>query len=189
MHICRFCFESGDAGSLISPCVCKGTVQFVHRDCLYRWMFLDTDIPNSICPICKTQIDKAYIPSLEVIPRKGSIYYFLDNSVTFALVVHYVSFLMGLWSFMVVSHLIINISYVCLFPLIARVNNWREYIRVSYKSYAFLAAYTIVTAYTLGSDFSIRSVSVAYTLNRYWITHIKALHDVNALLLERFRKG
>jgi hypothetical protein len=151
-------------------------------------MFI-TDTPNNICPICKTLLNKEYVPALEVIPKKGRIYFFLDNSVTFALVVHYVSFLMSLWSFMVTAHLTLNIAYICLFLLIVRVNNWREYIRVSYKSYAFLAAYTIVVVYTLGSDFSIRSVSIAYTLNRYWITHIKALHDVNALLLERFRKG
>ncbi|KAF6167290.1 hypothetical protein GIB67_043151 [Kingdonia uniflora] len=36
---CRICLESDcDQGDeLISPCMCKGTQQFVHRSCLDHW--------------------------------------------------------------------------------------------------------------------------------------------------------
>ena len=32
---CRVCFESG--GDIIAPCQCRGTSQWIHRDCLNRW--------------------------------------------------------------------------------------------------------------------------------------------------------
>jgi hypothetical protein len=37
MSECRICFSS-DPRFLISPCMCKGSVQFVHQKCLLRWL-------------------------------------------------------------------------------------------------------------------------------------------------------
>ncbi|WVZ69845.1 hypothetical protein U9M48_018569 [Paspalum notatum var. saurae] len=35
--VCRICFDHGPGDELISPCMCKGTQQFVHRSCLDHW--------------------------------------------------------------------------------------------------------------------------------------------------------
>ena len=32
---CRICFE--EEGELMTPCYCKGTMKYVHRDCLNQW--------------------------------------------------------------------------------------------------------------------------------------------------------
>ena len=34
---CRICFGDGTEGKLLSPCLCKGSMRFVHVECLQRW--------------------------------------------------------------------------------------------------------------------------------------------------------
>ncbi|KAG0455954.1 hypothetical protein HPP92_023742 [Vanilla planifolia] len=50
---CRICLESGD--ELISPCMCKGTQQFVHRSCLDHWRAVKARFAFSHCTTCKAQ--------------------------------------------------------------------------------------------------------------------------------------
>ncbi|KAJ1284266.1 hypothetical protein BS78_03G192000 [Paspalum vaginatum] len=54
---CRICLESetepGD--ELISPCMCKGTHQFVHRSCLDHWRSVKEGTAFSHCTTCKAQ--------------------------------------------------------------------------------------------------------------------------------------
>lgn len=54
---CRICFESeserGD--ELISPCMCKGTHQFVHRSCLDHWRSVKEGTAFSHCTTCKAR--------------------------------------------------------------------------------------------------------------------------------------
>lgn len=35
--MCRICLEPDD-GSLIEPCSCKGSVRYVHENCLKQWI-------------------------------------------------------------------------------------------------------------------------------------------------------
>ena len=35
---CRICLESNNQESMISPCRCSGTSQWVHRECIERWI-------------------------------------------------------------------------------------------------------------------------------------------------------
>ncbi|KAJ6759524.1 RING/FYVE/PHD ZINC FINGER SUPERFAMILY PROTEIN, partial [Salix koriyanagi] len=54
---CRICLETdcepGD--ELISPCMCKGTQQFVHRSCLDHWRSVKEGFAFSHCTTCKAQ--------------------------------------------------------------------------------------------------------------------------------------
>ncbi|CAN6441997.1 unnamed protein product [Victoria cruziana] len=54
---CRICLESDcDPGDqLISPCMCKGTQQFVHRSCLDHWRSVKEGFAFSHCTTCKAQ--------------------------------------------------------------------------------------------------------------------------------------
>ncbi|KAK9059453.1 hypothetical protein SSX86_020155 [Deinandra increscens subsp. villosa] len=57
MAICRICLE-GDGeedDDLISPCMCKGTQQFVHRACLDHWRSVKEGFAFSHCSTCKAQ--------------------------------------------------------------------------------------------------------------------------------------
>ncbi|KAK3025742.1 hypothetical protein RJ639_042511 [Escallonia herrerae] len=54
---CRICLEcDGDEDEdLISPCMCKGTQQFVHRSCLDHWRSVKEGFAFSHCTTCKAQ--------------------------------------------------------------------------------------------------------------------------------------
>ncbi|GAB2289234.1 hypothetical protein Dimus_023539 [Dionaea muscipula] len=54
---CRICLEyDGDEDDqLISPCMCKGTQQFVHRSCLDHWRSVKEGFAFSHCTTCKAQ--------------------------------------------------------------------------------------------------------------------------------------
>lgn len=46
---CRICLEEG--GDLFSPCLCKGSVKYVHRECLDKWLATAEDPLR--CTICR----------------------------------------------------------------------------------------------------------------------------------------
>eukprot|EP00249_Psilotum_nudum_P019756 c27405_g1_i3 orf=324-977(+) len=54
---CRICLESEPSFSdeLIAPCMCKGTQQFVHRECLDHWRSVKEGFAFSHCTTCKAQ--------------------------------------------------------------------------------------------------------------------------------------
>ncbi|KAA8535041.1 hypothetical protein F0562_030044 [Nyssa sinensis] len=55
---CRICLECDgeeDYDELISPCMCKGTQQFVHRSCLDHWRSVKEGFAFSHCTTCKAQ--------------------------------------------------------------------------------------------------------------------------------------
>ncbi|KAH9288722.1 hypothetical protein KI387_032839 [Taxus chinensis] len=55
---CRICLElegSDPGDELISPCMCKGTQQFVHRYCLDHWRSVNEGFAFSHCTTCKAQ--------------------------------------------------------------------------------------------------------------------------------------
>ncbi|XP_023218508.1 E3 ubiquitin-protein ligase MARCH2-like [Centruroides sculpturatus] len=54
---CRICLA--DEGNLISPCLCKGSVGFVHKNCLETW--LENRNVDS-CELCQTPFHVIRIP-------------------------------------------------------------------------------------------------------------------------------
>ncbi|XP_023739118.1 uncharacterized protein LOC111887197 [Lactuca sativa] len=54
---CRICLECDgeEDDDLISPCMCKGTQQFVHRSCLDHWRSVKEGFAFSHCTTCKAQ--------------------------------------------------------------------------------------------------------------------------------------
>jgi len=58
-HHCRYCLEPDMIGNLLSLCACRGSVMYVHKECLLRWIFQrfknhqisSNQIVN--CEICK----------------------------------------------------------------------------------------------------------------------------------------
>jgi hypothetical protein len=53
--ICRVCFEGAEDGLLIAPCLCTGSVQYVHSKCLERWR-RDAGGLNALrCEICHAE--------------------------------------------------------------------------------------------------------------------------------------
>tara|TARA_Y100001970_G_scaffold272323_1_gene368882 strand:- start:1026 stop:1457 length:432 start_codon:yes stop_codon:yes gene_type:complete len=51
---CRICLEP--SGNLIVVCECKGSCEYVHKECIETWInhFNDNDIRHNKCEICKS---------------------------------------------------------------------------------------------------------------------------------------
>lgn len=70
---CRFCLESDSIGNLISPCLCKGTFQYVHNDCLIKWYTHASD-RGLQCSVCLEEYEKGYDLTLESIMPQNELY-------------------------------------------------------------------------------------------------------------------
>jgi hypothetical protein len=51
---CRICLQEDNIKNLISPCLCRGSNKYIHRECLNQWRRLsDNQEQNNKCPTCK----------------------------------------------------------------------------------------------------------------------------------------
>lgn len=51
---CRICLEEEQVDRpLISPCLCRGGIQYVHRECLQRWRQVRLDMAYYQCDVCR----------------------------------------------------------------------------------------------------------------------------------------
>lgn len=51
--VCRICYEGGDAGELLAPCDCQGSIKWVHRKCLDEWRLSSFNpLHVSQCGLC-----------------------------------------------------------------------------------------------------------------------------------------
>lgn len=53
--ICRICLESEPQNKLINPCKCSGTAEYVHRNCLSRWLKSRSRRKQMKCEICNSK--------------------------------------------------------------------------------------------------------------------------------------
>jgi hypothetical protein len=52
--MCRYChLEEPLVNTLISPCLCQGSLRYIHKDCLMRWLTVFEKDPK--CEICNTE--------------------------------------------------------------------------------------------------------------------------------------
>ena len=52
MKNCKYCLLDEDQNDMISPCSCKGTNGYVHRNCLETWIKSDINIHKEKCREC-----------------------------------------------------------------------------------------------------------------------------------------
>ncbi|XP_046810980.1 E3 ubiquitin-protein ligase MARCHF3 isoform X2 [Lucilia cuprina] len=50
--VCRICHNSENPEKLVSPCLCKGSLSYVHIDCLERWISVSN---CTTCELCQFQ--------------------------------------------------------------------------------------------------------------------------------------
>jgi E3 ubiquitin-protein ligase DOA10 len=47
---CRICLEDNDQYTMVRPCACRGTAEWIHRECLLRYLEV---YPTGVCHVCK----------------------------------------------------------------------------------------------------------------------------------------
>jgi hypothetical protein len=163
-------------------------------------MFTDLDDIKLKCSICKMPFLEAYLPTLEVVPKKGGLIDFiLGSSLGILFAVHYtLMFLLSMpytsepdfiRRYVNASQLGLHVIYGTLFFMTAKVKNWQEYVRVSHNAYKWLLIHHAVSLYLMLNGFLVLTIPIGSSMNMYWVTHKNALVKVNVGLIERFRAG
>jgi len=92
--VCRFCLEpkTDDKNPLIAPCKWKGSVRYVHIECIKLWR-RTTDVPEFIlkCQMCLTNYKMPTKHPLENIPNihYDTAWFFLSRPYTIVFMEHY----------------------------------------------------------------------------------------------------
>ena len=93
--LCRFCLEPDIVAALITPCECKGTAKYVHKECLKSWIRI-TDIPEfkTLCQLCLTDYKFTRRWPLEKLFAESSsdAWYLLSRSYMFIILAYYTYF-------------------------------------------------------------------------------------------------
>ena len=75
--LCRFCLstKNDSLNPLISPCQCKGSMEFVHLRCLNRWREIDVLRNGRLCLLCLTKYTDCI--EFEIIPKTDSLTHYI----------------------------------------------------------------------------------------------------------------
>jgi hypothetical protein len=87
---CRFCHEDFQSpeNPFLSPCDCKGSVEFVHTECLRRWRTTTTiDVHRTHCQMCKAPFQIPRRLPLETWPGPEQTYAWQVLSQTFLITI------------------------------------------------------------------------------------------------------
>lgn len=130
---CRICFETEEAtNKLLTPCDCRGTVQFIHHKCVLRWISTTTNEKfRYLCTLCggkyalpvHWKIEDEISGSLEYICFSSP----LLQSVTLQYIFLHTS---NVYRFLFVCYLLLNI-----------INFWRLLYKVKEKRIYFLFSF------------------------------------------------
>ncbi|CAG9322036.1 unnamed protein product [Blepharisma stoltei] len=68
---CRICMEHETPKyPLVSPCLCSGSVKYIHEECLKTWLVAqDKDLAESACEICKAKYKMTFKISSQCSPK------------------------------------------------------------------------------------------------------------------------
>ena len=86
LKTCRYCLEQDDR-EYISPCLCKGGMKYIHKDCLNQWRELHLFNPEkrNSCEICKYKYKF----------KRGNVEYF--NKFFIKLNAYYIVHMLFIW--------------------------------------------------------------------------------------------
>lgn len=184
---CRFCLES--SGPMIEPCLCRGSVRYIHRACLNRWILQDGIINQErlVCSLCN-----APLFDFEIIPAQEGIVAYLFNITPMATLVQYFFLLASIKSiyppiyFFRVAQLVLHIFYTALLLYSVRVKHLIHYRSFVIKHHAYL--YWFLYLYSIYSFFTENKVIMAFSANTglvlLWKQHIRTLEYVNEYLIK-----
>ena len=193
--VCRFCLEPTVTrdNPFLSPCPCAGSVAFVHRKCLYRWIYQDPEEEKRWCNICHFYYYPAALPQLEIIPGANNLgQFFLNSSFSLTFIIQYawlmavrdefVSLMTNEVMLLKVSELqfLIHAIYAALFLTNFQVKGWLGYLRIAWKPYLMtgIGHVLLLTLIARGS-LTIGIVAGSY-LSFYWQVHVDSLKKRNA---------
>ena len=67
--VCRICYEGRDAGVLLRPCSCAGSIGAIHATCLARWLATRPELVQRGCDVCRAPWDCVRRPTVRAFAR------------------------------------------------------------------------------------------------------------------------
>ena len=184
---CRFCLET-DNKPMISPCRCSGTVKYVHKECIHKWVFQDDQIieERNNCSICKDTIFK-----FEFVPLHTEINnVILSNATAINMLIQYLYVVFILTpndslNVMYVSHALMQFLYITIYIDNFRVKNLQLYHTLACERYG----YTLYIFYILSLiavfkyEHLVCSIMNNMIITVQWKEHLHTLSRVNECLI------
>lgn len=198
-NICRFCLASKitQANPLISPCNCKGSLEFVHLKCLNRWRQMDVTRNSRTCFLCLTNYRLLQPFQFEQIPENQTMWLYCLNYPGLLLLAYNYIYAIAMASnrsytdyiflrdLYVASHYVFHLTYIGLF--------WTEW-RVINREFYWRQLKTIWTPLLLGvhlflfssleNDGFLVGPLLSFYMGIYWKLHLGMLRTVNAELAQ-----
>jgi hypothetical protein len=189
MRQCRFCLEI-DAEPMLSPCRCRGSVEFIHRECLHRWIREGDEIIEErlLCSLCKEPMFR-----LEPIPNPHDRrYILLYNSNVLTLVIHYAFFIFNLQSNKPLiyhfknAEICLHAIYLIVYSRSIRTSHPMLYrdVLLARRSYLYWLLH-LYFIYTFATEDSVMMAFASnFCITLHWNEHLHTLHEINSILLK-----
>jgi len=191
--VCRFCLDSGvtKRNPLFTPCLCNGSMKYVHVMCLDQWRVMDMDKNGTHCGLCLTEYTSTQHPFLEVIPSKDSYSSLLLRIPLLpAFILHYlyvIQFSINnniqhtfTYNKYVACQTLFQIAYLVLFITQIRVKNKNEYLTQWRQQKSLLLFITHLALYvSMLNGANMAGVSIDMFMGLYWIRHCQILQNIN----------
>lgn len=127
---CRICLDTENQESLITPCLCRGSAEFIHRECLTRYI---EHYPDGICRVClvKFQREKDHTVTILSISLAslGTIVFYLSpvqSLANFFLFVLFLGMVGVYWFFNAFTSATVMVSMFLLLVVAAQTHMTRE---------------------------------------------------------------
>lgn len=190
-NICRFCLDSGQTPTnpLISPCNCKGSVEFIHLVCLNKWRIQNPERNREICNLCSVAYRIPSLYDIEEMPGGSITYYLLDSSLIVSIFINYIGIILYISSSHIVSiketFYFIQVLYhgIQLYFMyrLFNVRKQEEYFQywIKEKRYLLVPFHGIILCIALYQNPILGLVTSSLCINVYWMNHIEVLHLMN----------
>lgn len=195
--ICRFCLANKQTGKnpLISPCNCKGSLEFVHLKCLNRWRRMDILRNGRTCSLCQTHYD--FLPPfiMETIPQNNTIFLYYLNYPGLVLVTYNYIYAVALSSnksmsdqiflqaiYMTSQYMFHFVYFFFLFTEWHVVNKGMYWRQLKTIWTPVLIAFHIFLFSLVQDDMFILAPFVSFYMGIYWKIHLRLLENINTEL-------
>lgn len=190
--VCRFCLDSETKKNnpLIEPCLCRGSIQFVHSLCLTRWRQMNPARNADICFLCLTPYQLAIGEVFEHLPDENSLCIFflrfpflLWVTVNYVGVIHYSAYQKKDFSFFFEAYqYLFQLLYFLLFWSSWHVRRkqlyWRQW---NHKNTYWILSLHLLSNYFVFTHNLYAILPLNYCFLYYYRNHRRILHRMNEL--------
>lgn len=139
--VCRICFDDNKDEPIITPCHCKGTVAFVHRSCLEKWL---AESNTTSCELCHHIYETERVPKYTA---AQSIWKWFRNQPQ-QLGFHIRRTRGDLLACAILTPLAIVITYICLFS--ADYYNQRKFANIPAAKWTSISLLVMISIMLFG---------------------------------------